>query len=216
MAPRSIPLKIGDVFGRLTILKPAPSQRGAIRWVCLCVCGTKTIVVQYSLRNGDTTSCGCYHREITSNRNKTHGQAGTPLYQTWKSIIARCTNPRNPSYPDYGGRGITISPTWRHSFIAFAEYVTTHLGPQPTPKHTLDRIDNGSGHYEPGNLRWATRIEQNRNKRSNAWLTHNNETKLLIEWAIHLGIKRTTLIQRLRYGWSVERTLTEPVHNKRS
>lgn len=90
----------------------------------------------------------------------THGMRNTPLYAIWCAIIQRCTNPNDPAYPNYGGRGITICDQWRHDFVAFRD----HVG-DPPPDLTLDRIDNDRG-YEPGNVRWATRAEQNRNRRA--------------------------------------------------
>jgi hypothetical protein len=217
MARKSLPLKVGDVFGRLTVLERVPNNaRGDVRWACRCVCGTERVVAQNNLRNGNTTSCGCYHKERLKVQTKTHGQKGTRLYRIWQHIITRCTNHKAKDFKDYGGRRITVYAAWQHSFSAFADYVATHLGPQPTPQHTIDRIDNESGNYEPGDLRWATRFEQSRNTRANVRLTYNGETRVLNDWATHLGVHRTTLSSRLRLGWSVERTLTEPVHKKGS
>lgn len=90
--------------------------------------------------------------------------ARKPLYNTWKGMVQRCTNPNNPDYPRYGGRGIGVSAEWRDSYEAFARDV----GPKPNKNLSLDRIDN-NGHYEPGNVRWATAKAQanNRSQRSN-------------------------------------------------
>lgn len=84
----------------------------------------------------------------------------TPEYSIWSGIIQRCTNPRQPSYPRYGGRGINICDRWRRSFAAFLEDV----GPRPSPQHSIDRVDN-DGNYEPSNCRWATAAEQRLNQR---------------------------------------------------
>lgn len=109
----------------------------------------------------------------------------------------------------YGGRGIKVCDEWQHDFPAFLAYI----GPKPTPKHTIDRIDNAKG-YEPGNVRWATREEQNRNRSSNRVLTHNGASRCLAEWAAVTGMKRETIAKRLLSGWSVADTLTRPVHVK--
>jgi hypothetical protein len=82
------------------------------------------------------------------------------LYDIWASIVKRCTNPRCAAWPNYGGRGITLTDQWRRSYAAFRFW----MGDRPSPNHTVDRVDN-DGHYEPGNVRWATRSEQNRNRR---------------------------------------------------
>jgi hypothetical protein len=85
---------------------------------------------------------------------------GTPAYKLWTAIKQRCLNPNYPRFCDYGGRGITICDEWRRSFEAFYE----HVGDRPAPHLSLDRIDNNRG-YEPGNVRWATRSTQMKNRR---------------------------------------------------
>lgn len=83
----------------------------------------------------------------------------SPLYNAWEGMKQRCHNPRNPRFPRYGGRGISVCERWRNSFAAFAE----DMGPKPTPKHSVDRINN-DGNYEPSNCRWATSREQYDNR----------------------------------------------------
>lgn len=85
-----------------------------------------------------------------------------PTYTSWRCMIQRVTNPRHPRYAGYGGRGIVITPEWRASYLTFLRDV----GPRPAG-HTLDRIDV-DGHYEPGNVRWATALEQRHNQRPKA------------------------------------------------
>ncbi len=94
-------------------------------------------------------------------RTEHHGQYGSSVYQAWSNMIQRCYNPKNPRYPLYGGRGITVCKRWRKSFAAFAR----DMGPKPSPKHSIDRFpDNNSG-YRPSNCRWATATEQRNNTR---------------------------------------------------
>lgn len=135
------------------------------------------------------------------NGNTVHNLSKVPEYRTWVGIKHRCAAP----YGSYWIRGIRLAGEWASSFATFFE----HVGPKPTPEHQIDRIDNARG-YEPGNVRWATREEQARNKTTNRHLTFRGETKTLAEWASSLGFNDATLHSRLRSGWSVERALTQP------
>ncbi|MFI5113494.1 MAG: hypothetical protein ACHP7J_00015 [Terriglobales bacterium] len=118
----------------------------------------------------------------------------------------RCTNVNSPDYPDYSGSGVKVCERW----LVFENFLAD-MGPRPSPQHSLDRFPNQNGDYEPGNCRWATIKEQNRNRKSNRPLTLNGETKLIIEWSELLGMSKNTIRARLERGWSVERTLTTPV-----
>ncbi|WP_055693344.1 hypothetical protein [Streptomyces prasinopilosus] len=125
------------------------------------------------------------------------------MYYRWRGMVARTTDPNHRRYADYGGRGITVCERWK-SFEAFAE----DMGSTFSPELTLERIDNDRG-YEPGNCRWATVIEQARNKRSSHLVTFRGQTKTIIEWSELLGLNYDTVRGRLtKQGWSVERTLT--------
>lgn len=123
----------------------------------------------------------------------------TAEYWIWRGIKARCLNPRNPVYKNYGGRGITIAAEWINSFDAFLE----HIGFRPTPRHSVDRIDN-DGPYAPGNVRWATRREQRANTRSVRPVTLNGTTKLFIDWCRELDIDEVVVRRRLKRGMSIE------------
>ncbi len=116
----------------------------------------------------------------------------------------RCSSPSCPNYPYYGGRGIRFHPEWAE-FGSFLRDV----GLRPTPQHSLDRIDN-DGNYEPGNVRWATRKVQGRNKSSNVRLTAFGETLTAKEWAERKGLKYLTLLFRLRRGMPTEEALSMP------
>jgi hypothetical protein len=121
----------------------------------------------------------------------------------------RCLNSRNHAYSRYGGRGITIYAEWREDFNAFL----SHIGPKPSPKHELDRIDNDLG-YEPGNVRWATRSENDRNRRSNRWVTYRGQRRLLIELCEQFGTWPDTAKWRIKAGWSVEDAVEAPSRKK--
>lgn len=160
----------GQRFGRLTVLQESEVRRhGYIFWRCLCDCGSGCLVASNKLRTGHTRSCGCLQREharnrvaILSSRNTRHGHCvGKPsrAYRAWGDMLSRCNDPNNRRYPDYGGRGICVCERWRKFENFLADMGDPPLG------QSLDRRNN-DGNYEPGNCRWATRSQQQRNKRA--------------------------------------------------
>jgi len=112
-------------------------------------------------------------------------------------MLQRCLNQKSAHFSDYGGRGITVCEEWRTNFVAFF----SHIGKRPSPRHSLDRIDN-NGHYEPGNVKWSTQKEQCQNLRRNRIITHNGTTACLTEWSRITGIRPTTISGRINGGWS--------------
>jgi len=158
---RKLNLK-GKQFGRLKVLSECHSreENDATFWTCLCSCGNTVIVRTHSLRDG-AQSCGCFQRERASEINTTHGEhkhrKTSPEMKAYRHAKNRCNNPKDKSYTNYGGRGIEFR------FTSFEEFLS-HLGRKPGPEYSLDRIDN-NGHYEPGNVRWATTKEQYHNRR---------------------------------------------------
>jgi hypothetical protein len=129
-------------------------------------------------------------------------------YITWKQIKQRCHNPKHDRYNYYGGRGIAVCDEWRGSFKAFIE----HIGPKPSPAHTIERIDNDGG-YGPGNVRWVTVKEQCRNRRTSHLVEHNGRMISLAELAEIHGLSQQTITSRIHYGWPDDR-LAEPVRGK--
>jgi hypothetical protein len=203
----------GKRFGRLVVIEDIGHRGGVYYWRCRCDCGTERITRGNSLTIGRTKSCGCLHRELLAITKRRHGHYKSPTYGVWLAMKQRCNDPKQKGYKNYGGRGVTVCAQWnaRDGFAAFFE----HVGERPSPKHTLDRIDNERG-YEPGNVRWVTRAAQSRNTRRNVLITFNGETKVLMDWARHFGIKITTLQGRLRLGWDFFRAVTTPVKHRRS
>ena len=169
MVRRSVDL-CGQKFGRLLVVGRAPklsaSNRGA-RWVCVCDCGGQTISRSDRLRAGLAKSCGCLSVEVAKATHTTHGHCGerrvSREYQAWVNMRARCSGGQSHCWKNYGGRGINVFPDWELSFDAFFQ----HVGQSPGRGYELDRIDNNKG-YWPGNVRWVTKSENNKNRRSRA------------------------------------------------
>lgn len=148
-------------YGRFTIIGAVTGGGNRrVRVVCSCPARTERVVELAALKSGHTRSCGCLRRELVAARSRIHGKTGTPEFRAWANMLQRCENPNWPRYADYGGRGIKIHQAWRTNFETFL----ADVGARPSRNHSLDRIDN-NGNYEPGNVRWATRSQQQRNKR---------------------------------------------------
>lgn len=181
-----------------------PCGKRQARWIVKCDCGESFSCLARSL-NGHTRSCGCLESETTAKRNTTHSMSDTPEYRTWANVCERTECKGASSYAYYGGRGIKMCARWRESFEAFY----ADMGPRPSPKHSLDRIDV-NGDYAPENCRWVTHKEQMRNMRRNRMITFRGETKCVAAFAEQYGLTLTRATARLHRGWSVERTFTTP------
>jgi hypothetical protein len=150
--------RTGKRYGRLTALgiagRKTVSGKTRIIWRCACDCGNEIEIVGIAL--GGISSCGCLRIEAIT----VHGRSGTPEHRAWMDLHQRCCNPRNPRYQDYGGRGISVCQRW-NDFGCFFEDV----GERPSAEYSIDRYPNNDGNYEPGNVRWATRSQQQNNTR---------------------------------------------------
>jgi hypothetical protein len=217
-------ISLGDAFGLWTV----NGVRIGKRVSCKCACGTERNVLVPSLLSGHSRSCGCApkspptytatsplpynprapywrhgHTNVSTDGDR---RRASSEYRCWRAMVARCCNEKHDAYSRYGGAGITIHGPWREDFAEFLR----DMGPRPTPQHSLDRYPNQSGNYEPGNVRWATRGEQARNRSANTLLTHNGETMCIADWEAKTGISRYTISSRLNVSkWSVDRALTQ-------
>lgn len=205
---------VGQKFGRLTVTARAPSQIQNTctrsRWYVKCSCGKTTVASGHHLRSGQIRSCGCLVVEVMTHRSTKHGEyknkKWSPEYLAWCAIKRRCLNEKNREYSRYGGRGISIHKTWISSFEKFL----SHVGRRPSLKHSIDRVDNNEG-YIPGNLRWATRSEQQRNTRRNLRISAYGKTLTLIEWSEIFGLIPETISGRIKRGWNPEVAVSLPV-----
>lgn len=189
---RKLALSAGTKFGRLTTIEEVHDPRRGQWWRCKCDCGTETIVRALALNNNNTRSCGCLFRDRLRVRNFKHGHAtrgrASSEFVIWQCARDRCHNPSAKQFHNYGGRGIQMYEPWRTDFASFLE----HIGPRPSPQYTLDRINNDKG-YEPGNLRWATRAEQARNRTDNCWVEYDGKRMILGDAIALIGISRTAV-----------------------
>lgn len=192
-------------FGKLTVSKTS-EKRGKHRyWLCICDCGGRKYVSSTNLYNGHARSCGCFNREASSTRNRTHGKSRTITYQIWKGLRKRCNNQNDKRYNDYGGRGIKVCDRWSNY-----EHFYADMGERPSKDHSIDRIDN-NGDYSPENCRWALKKIQSNNCRSNTIIAHNGLSLTVSEWADKSLVSYHTFWQRLyRLNWDIERALNTP------
>ncbi|WP_157140531.1 hypothetical protein [Achromobacter xylosoxidans] len=195
----------GRKFGRWAAIGPKSKRK----WLCRCECGAEKAVDVYSLLDGRSTSCGCLRAEQVTQRNTTHGQAGTQTYRVWKRMIARCEVPSAAKFKNYGGRGIKVCERW-HSYPAFL----SDMGERP-PGLSIDRIDV-NGDYEPGNCRWATDQEQARNKRTTRLIAVDGADRCISEWSAISGVSPGMIGWRIAKGWPPKRAIFQPTKGRRS
>ena len=197
-----------EKYGRLLLVKKrvGTTTDGHILSAWLCDCGTKARVAYSRVKCGTTVSCGCYALERLLASRTTHGGRYTPEYSSWQAMKRRCLNPDDKDYPRYGGKGVTICRLWQRSFMAFL----AHIGKRPDGT-TLDRIKTTQG-YKPGNVRWATSIEQGRNRRgTRQWKIKGRPFESIGEAAKAFSVSEFT-IWRWTYGAFDSRrgTFTKP------
>lgn len=182
----------GQQFGQWLVLAYSDNYR----WLCLCDCGTIRTVQDTNLCSGRSQSCGCARKKTLTHIFQTHGEsmcgANTPEYRAYNAAKRRCS-PHAQDHANYGGRGIQFR------FRSYEEFLLC-LGRRPSAQHSLDRINN-DGHYESGNVRWATRVTQARNRRNLVLLTIGSHTRAATEWAEIVGCAVKRIYKRKRLGW---------------
>lgn len=192
----------GQRLGKLTVIAfDKIDEYGKAIWTCRCDCGVIKPIQGCRLRKTykPTRSCGCLITAGLISRSKTHGMRKSSEYTIWTDMKQRCFNPNDPYYKDYGGRGISVCQEWADSFESFYE----HIGQRPSKRHTIERL-NGSGNYEPGNVKWATWEEQANNRRNSVHITHNGKTRTLSQWDREFNAPRGGVRSRLNKGITME------------
>ena len=183
---------------RLTITEFSHVSKMQTFWHAICDCGNKTIVRGGKFKFGGVKSCGCAQKDAVGSINRTHGKANKePEYITWKRMRDRCNNKNNPAYKNYGGRGIKICARWNNY-----ENFIFDMGKKPK-NFSIERVDNNKGYF-PENCVWADRKTQSRNKRTNIFVTINNERLTVSDAAKKYGIHAQTIYSRISKGMSPE------------
>lgn len=194
------------MFGHLKFVREVQATKKSRIVECICQCGKYKTFHLGSLTSGSTISCGCRSlSNVTTHGMRARGQF-TPEYRCWLAMKDRCLNRNNKSWKYYGGRGITVCHEWATDFTAFLRDV----GTRPGLKYSVDRWPNKDGNYEPGNVRWATHIQQVRNRRDNVLLELNGENKTMGEWADLRGVNRSLIRCRIDLGWPVDLAINTP------
>jgi hypothetical protein len=161
-------------YGNWTVLKDFGTRgKYYVRYILAkCKCGKEKEIQLAHLRNGASTQCiGCAGKN--NKHALKHGLISSPEYITWLAMKQRCYDSKRHNYKHYGERGIIICERWLNSFENFY----ADMGPRPSPKHSIDRINN-DGNYEPVNCRWATQKEQVNNTRNIKKRRKNNEFQI--------------------------------------
>lgn len=197
----------GQKFNRWTVLGFSHRNGKRYYWYCRCDCGVERAVRSDGLLSGIRKSCGCLQREWTGQMAERyltkHGMSHTTEHNIWLSMRARCQSPNNHAYGDYGGRGIGVCKEWSESFEVFYR----DMGPRPSSRHTLDRINN-DGPYSPENCRWATAEEQANNRRSSRFVEYQGQVHTIAEWSRIIGISQEAFRRKLIDDkWPIERIM---------
>ena len=197
---------IGVIKNGIKILSFEKTEAGFL-FKCLCRCGnTLYSKSPYIQKRSGCTKCSPALYRL---RFESYGPLRPVLSKKWRSIIARCQNPKDNSYHDYGARGISICEEWKDFDVFFKWAIETGF----EKGLTIDRI-NVNGNYEPSNCRWASRLVQNNNTRVNVYYEMDGERLTMGDWARKYGKTRSQVDSRLRIGWSFENAVKSPMNKK--
>ena len=182
----------GQRYGYLTVLKETKRQNGNLLRACKCDCGNIVYHQRGNLIHGNVSSCGCRNNEHA----KKHGLSNTRLYDIYSKMKARCCNPNNQAYKNYGGRGIKICNEWLSDF---AEFYTWAISNGYHDNLTIERIDV-NGNYEPSNCCWIPREDQGHNTRRTILIEIDGVQKTIREWSHIYHVDRHVVSKRIKNG----------------
>lgn len=206
-------MEIGERHGRLVCLGKDPDKDYRY-YLYKCDCGNIKSIIEYNVKRGATTSCGCYliANRLNGNCHRTFGYSHTRIDNIYKTMISRCYYPTNNRFNIYGARGIVVCDEWKNDKTKFFEWAFKN---GYSEKLTIDRIDP-NGNYCPENCRWVDYSAQANNKTNNHRETINGETHTIAEWSRISGIAQATIGNRLRSGWTPKDAVFKPLKTERS
>lgn len=206
---------VGRTFGELFVMAESPKRdaSGSVYYVCVCDgCGGVCTKSSRSLLHLGVVSCGCRSRteqaRVCGDNFRTHGKARTREHRIWCGMKNRCTNPSNPAFGHYGGRGIAVCDRWIASF----EHFLADMGPCPDGG-SIERIDVNAG-YCPENCKWLPKRNQSKNRTNTVYVTVSGVTRTAADAARCFAIPYGCLVKRLAAGWNHEEAVFTPVRRR--
>lgn len=194
----------GKKFSGVEVIRYVGIRSHVSRWLCRCLsCGREFERRATGISNA--VGCGCSN----TTHGHTRGGNNSLTFRSWTAMVSRCCNKNHADYPHYGGRGIIVCERWRSSFVSFLQ----DMGERPSKRHSIDRIDTTAG-YSPGNCRWATQKEQQRNRIDTRVVEYSGARRTLADWAEIVGIDRYVLHKRIyQHGWTIDRAFSQSVRH---
>ena len=201
----------GETYGFLKAVEyRGKTKHNQAVWLFKCIadgCGNEVELPAYTVKSGGTKSCGCMSDRLKSKSKTTHGISASSVYGSYRGMLRRCSDQTHYMFHRYGGRGIKVCDRWLGPLGA-ANFLAD-MGEKPSPKHTIERIDN-DGPYSPENCRWATRAEQADNRSTTFHIAVDGVTLSQADWDRALGNGLNIIGDRVRRGWRPEDAVTTP------
>jgi len=194
--------------GTTVVRYHSPTKNGGSKWVVLCGCPDKTEMVVWAESFKRGVVCRKCRNEILRKKRTKHGGRYTPDYRVWVSMNQRCFNKNHADYPAYGGAGVTVDERWHRDNPHGFENFTADMGKRPEGVWFIHRYPPDAS-YGPKTARWATREEQDNERRNSKYLTFQGKKQTYAQWGRETGIDKTTIRDRVLNGWPVERVLSK-------